>query len=124
MSVYTDYDEARNEVMSDWHEMDTLQRSFAAARLFQADAAMLEHDEQSMYSNFTLDMMHVNRLTWDGQVYFIEVTDEATNTPLACFSVSDETSSYEVIYAVRNATRVVIAAYRLVTDYERFWGVD
>ena len=63
MSVYTDYDKARHEVMSDWNEMDTLQRSFAALRLFQADAAMLEHDEQTMYPVFTLDTMHVNRLT-------------------------------------------------------------
>lgn len=124
MSVYTDYDKARNEVMNDWYEMDTLQRSFAALRLFQADAAMLEHDEQSIYPIFTLDTMHVNRLTWDGQVYFIEVTDEVTDTPLACFSVSDDTSSCEVIDAVRNATRVVIAAYLLIADYQRFWGVD
>lgn len=124
MSVYTDYDVARNEVMSDWNEMDTLQRSFAAQRLFQADVAMLEHDEQSMYSNFTLDTMHIDRLTWDGQVYFIEVTDEVTNTPLACFSVSDDTSSCEVIDAVRNATRVVIAAYRLLADYQQLWRVD
>lgn len=124
MSVYTDYDKARNEVMSDWYEMDTLQRSFAAQRLFQADVAMLEHDEQSMYSNFTLDTMHIDRLTWDGQVYFIEVTDEVTNTPLACFSVSDDTSSCEVIDAVRNATRVVIAAYRLLADYQQLWRVD
>lgn len=124
MSVYTDYDAARNEVMSDWNEMDTLQRACAAVRLFKADAAMLEHDEQSMYSNFTLDTMHVNRLTWDGQVYFIEITDEVTDIPLACFSVSDDTSSCEVIDAVRSATRVVIAAYRLLTEYARFWGVD
>lgn len=124
MSVYTDYDAARNEVMSNWHDMDTLQRSFAAVRLFKADAAMLGHDEQSIYPIFNLDTMHVNRFTWDGQVYFIEVTDEVTDTPLVCFSVSDDTSSCDVIDAVRNATRVIIAAYRLLTDYERFWGVD
>lgn len=124
MSVYTDYDAARNEVMSDWNKMDTLQRSFAAQRLFQADAAMLEHDEQTIYPVFTLETMHVNRLTWDGQVYFIEVMDEVTDTPLACFSVSDETSSCEVIDMVRSATCVVIAAYRLIADYARFWGVD
>lgn len=118
MSVYTDYDKARNEVISDWHEMDTLQRSFAAQRLFQADVAMLEHDEQTMYPVFTLDTMHINRLTWDGSVYFIEITDAIMDTPLACFSVSAETEHWWIIDEVRNAARIVIAAYRLLADYK------
>lgn len=117
MSVYTDYDAARNEVMSDWHEMVLEQRSFAAQRLFQADAAMLEHDERGMYFNFSLDTMRVNRITYDGQIYFIEIVDSVYETPLACFSVSAETEHWWVIDEVRNVTRIVIAAYRLLNDY-------
>ena len=62
--VYTEYDAARKQIIELWDEMNALQRSLAAERLFLADAAMLERDEQGMYSNFALDTMRVNRITW------------------------------------------------------------
>lgn len=116
--VYTKYDAARTELAESWNAMNVLQRSLAAERLFLADAAMLECDEQSMYSNFALDTMRVNRITWDGSIYFIEITDAIMDTPLVCFSVSAETERWCIIDEVRNATRIVIAAYRLLADYK------
>lgn len=115
--VYTKYDAARSEIAESWNAMDVFQRSLAAERLFLADAAMLECDEHGMHSNFALDTMRVNRITWDGNIYFIEITDVLTDTPLVCFSVSAETEQWWVIDEVRNATRIVIAAYRLLADY-------
>lgn len=117
MSVYEDYDAARNSIMDGWGNMSALQRSLAAERLFLADSAMLEYDEKTIYASFSLDSMRVNRITWDGQVYFIEITDSVFNTPLACFSVSAETEPWWIIDEVRNVSRIVIAAYRLLADY-------
>lgn len=121
MSVYTEYDETRTEIINKWDNMSELQRSLAAERLFRADAAMLEYDEKTIYASFSLDSMRVNRITWDGQIYFIEVTDSVFNTPLACFSVSAETEPWWIIDEVRNVSRIVIAAYRLLADYKHMF---
>lgn len=116
--VYTEYDAARKQIIESWDEMNALQRSFAAHRLLEADVAMLAYDERIIYPAFSVDTMCIARITWDGSVYFIEITDAIMDTPLACFSVSAETEYWWIIDEVQNATRIVIAAYRLLADYK------
>lgn len=115
--VYTNYDEARREILDSWDEMSVVQRSFVAQRLLEADVAMLVYDERTMYPVFSVDTMRIARKTWDGDVYFLEVTDSITDTPLACFSVSADTGRWEIINKERDVARVIIAAYRLLSDY-------
>lgn len=115
--VYTEYDAARNQIIESWDEMNALQRSFAAHRLLEADVAMLAYDERTIYPAFSVDTMRIARITWDGDIYFVEVTDCVTDTPLACFSISLNTGRWEIIDRERDVARIIIAAYRLLSDY-------